>query len=47
MPLLWRLRLRNVVRLVIAQNALEMFDSDDMEHTSKASRNRARKKQPA
>ena len=46
-PLVWRLRLRNAVRLMIVQNAFDMLDSADMESTSKASRTRTRKKQPA
>jgi hypothetical protein len=33
LPLWWRLRLRNAVRLVIAENALEMFESADLQES--------------
>jgi hypothetical protein len=47
MPLVWRLRLRNAVRLVIVEYALEMIDSAEMASTAKSVRKRAQEKQPA
>ena len=50
LPLLWRLRLRNAVRLAIVENALEMFESAELEETGTKSRSTARgprQKQPA
>ena len=48
LPLLWRLRLRNAVRLVIAENALEMFDKADLTVSSKKARTmRRRERQTA
>lgn len=43
LPLWWRLRLRNAVRLVIAENALEMFDAADLAVTRKQVRTARRK----
>ncbi len=43
LPLLWRLRLRNAVRLVIAENALEMIDAADLAVTRKQVRTGRRK----
>lgn len=46
LPLWWRLRLRNAVRLVLAENALEMLDAEEPAETSRLARNaRRRQKQ--
>jgi hypothetical protein len=50
LPIVWRLRLRNAVRLVLVENALEMFASADLATTSgrhRPARKRARQTQPA
>jgi hypothetical protein len=50
MPLFWRFRLRNAVRLIVAENALEMSESAELAQTETKSRRvarRARQKQPA
>lgn len=48
LPLWWRLRLRNAVRLVLAENALEMLHAEKMTETSKTARTaRRREKQSA
>jgi len=49
MPLVWRVRLRNAVRLLIVENALEMFGSTDLSSDSqpRTGRRRVRKRQPA
>lgn len=49
-PLVWRLRLRNVVRLVLAENALELFDSTNLatrQNKPRAARRPVRQEQPA
>lgn len=43
LPLWWRLRLRNAVRLVIAENALEMFESSGLEASLDEEATRARR----
>jgi len=43
LPLWWRLRLRNAVRLVIAENALEMFESADLQESMDEEATRARR----
>jgi hypothetical protein len=50
LPLWSRLRLRNAVRLVLAENAIEMLESSRLETTSKrtrTTRRRTREEQPA
>jgi len=48
LPLWWRLRLRSAVRLVLAENALEMLDAEEPAKTSKPARAaRRREKQSA
>ncbi|MGD9636386.1 MAG: hypothetical protein AB7G28_03435 [Pirellulales bacterium] len=48
LPLWWRLRMRNAVRLVLAENALEMLDVEEPTKTSKSARvARRREKQSA
>jgi len=49
-PLAWRLRLRNALRLVLTENALELFDSTDLavsRNKSGVARRQARQEQPA
>jgi hypothetical protein len=49
-PLWWRLRLRNAMRLVIVESALELLDSSGLSNaaaTSKSGRHRTRQKQTA
>lgn len=38
LPLWWRLRLRNAVRFVLAENALEMLDAEKLTETAKPAR---------
>lgn len=48
LPFWWRLRLRNAVRLVLAENALEVLDAEKLTETSKTTRTtRRREKQSA
>jgi hypothetical protein len=48
LPLWWRLRLRNTVRLVLAENALEMLEAEKPTETAKPTRTaRRREKQSA
>jgi hypothetical protein len=50
LPLLWRLRLRNTVRWLLADTALELFKSADLEASGarrRAPRKRTRQEQPA
>jgi hypothetical protein len=43
LPLLWRLRLRTAVRLVLAENALEVFDAAKLEVSRKQVRTARRR----
>lgn len=43
LPLLWRLRLRNALRLVIAEQALESFEKADLAVSSKKARTARRR----
>jgi hypothetical protein len=50
LPIVWRLRLRNAVRLVLVENALDMFASADLAAANgprRPARKRARQAQPA
>jgi hypothetical protein len=48
LPLWWRLRLRNAVRLVLAENALDMLEAEKLTETAKPARAaRRRQKQSA
>lgn len=50
LPIVWRLRLRNAVRLVLVENALEMFASADLSAANgrrPPARKRARQAQSA